>query len=56
MPTIEKFEDLRIWQESRELVCHVYITFSKGTDSEKDFVFRDQIKRASISIMNNISK
>ncbi len=49
---IEKFEDIISWQKSKELTLLVYKIF---TDS-KDFNFRNQIQRASVSIMNNIAE
>ena len=52
MSTIKNFEDLEIWIQSRELVNYVYSDFNAC----KDFGFRDQISRAGISIMNNISE
>lgn len=52
MATIHTFEELKIWQDSRALVSLIYNNFSKN----KDFSFRDQIQRASISIMNNIAE
>jgi four helix bundle protein len=52
MPKVESFEDLIVWQEARELVKLVYQTFRQS----RDFSFKDQIQRASISIMNNISE
>jgi len=52
MSTIKNFEDLDVWKQSRELVNSVYSDFR----SCKDFSFRDQITRAGISIMNNISE
>lgn len=52
MGQIESFEDLRIWQEARVLVQEIYTDFRKC----RDFGFRDQIQRASVSIMNNIAE
>jgi len=49
---MRKFEDLVIWQESRVLVKEIYNLMIRT----KDFGFKDQIQRASISIMNNISE
>lgn len=46
------FEELRIWQESRLLVNEVYAL----TSSLKDYGFKDQLQRATISIMNNIAE
>ncbi len=53
MALILRFEDLRIWQEARELVKLIYLDFGKGTPGQHDYGFKDQIQRAGISIMNN---
>ena len=45
-------ENLYIWQESRSVVNDIY-TLMKDC---RDFSFKDQIQRASISIMNNIAE
>ena len=52
MSTIRNFEDLEIWKQSREVVNKVYSDFKACND----FGFKDQISRAGISIMNNISE
>jgi four helix bundle protein len=52
MGTIKNFEDLEVWKMSRELVKFIYSDFIKC----RDFTFRDQISRAGISSMNNISE
>ena len=52
MATAERFEELRIWQEARELNRRVYAVSS----DLKDFAFVDQIRRASLSVMNNIAE
>ncbi len=52
MNGIGRFEDLIVWQKGKELTLLVYKTFR----SNKDFAFRDQIQRASVSIMNNIAE
>ena len=52
MAKIESFEDLVVWKESRELVGIIYKVFG----ASKDYSFKDQIQRASVSIMNNISE
>jgi four helix bundle protein len=48
----EKFEDLIIWQKSKEMTLFVYQAFKEL----KDFSFKNQIQRASVSIMNNIAE
>lgn len=52
---ITKFEDLLAWQESRALVKSVYRLTSDGAFA-KDFGMRDQIQRASVSVMTNIAE
>ncbi len=49
---IEKFEDIVVWQKAKTLSLEVYTIFK----SSKDYGFRDQIQRASVSIMNNIAE
>jgi len=49
---IERFEDIEAWKESRELAKIVYESFK----DIKDYGFKDQIQRASISIMSNIAE
>lgn len=49
---IKTFEDILSWQKSKELSLRVYNEFK----SCRDFSFKDQIQRASISIMNNIAE
>ena len=45
-------ENLFIWKESRAFVNAVYRMMANC----KDWGFRDQIQRASVSIMNNIAE
>lgn len=52
---IEKFEDIQAWQKARELVNRIYSTTNKG-DFAKDYSLKDQLRRASISVMSNISE
>lgn len=52
MSKVECFEDLRIWQEARVLANSPYA----DTETLRDFPFRDQIRRAAVSIMNNIAE
>jgi four helix bundle protein len=50
--SIESFEDIIAWKKAKELSLDVYKLFGDS----KDFGFRDQIQRASVSIMNNIAE
>jgi four helix bundle protein len=52
---IEKFEDLIAWQKARELTRNIYQVTTQGNFS-RDFGLRDQIRRASVSIMSNIAE
>ena len=49
---ILKFEDIIAWKKAREFNFDIYKTFS----SSKDYSFKDQIQRASVSISNNIAE
>lgn len=52
---IQKFEDMKVWQDAREFVNQIY----KSTSNEKfkiAFGLRDQIQRAAVSIMSNIAE
>ena len=55
MSKIEKFEDLHCWQAARVLVKHIYDTTNQGVFSS-DYDMKRQIRRASISVMNNIAE
>ncbi|MCC5940699.1 MAG: four helix bundle protein [Balneolaceae bacterium] len=55
MATAKSFEELEIWQLSRELVKETYTVTNKSRFS-KDFSMKDQIRRSSLSVMNNISE
>ena len=52
---VTRFEDLLVWQRSRSLAVAVYqIT---GTDRfSRDFGLRNQVRRASVSVMSNIAE
>jgi four helix bundle protein len=52
---IQKFEDILAWQQARELTKEVYVHSRTGSFA-KDFGLRDQIQRASVSIMANVAE
>jgi len=52
MASVRRFEDLDVWKDSKTLVVQIYKIFRES----KDFGFRDQICRASVSVMNNIAE
>lgn len=49
---VQKFEDLAVWQKAQDIACDIYASFSPL----KDYFFKDQICRASISISSNIAE
>lgn len=49
---IGQFEDIIAWQKSKQLTTEIYGNFKNTPDRS----FRDQIQRASVSIMNNIAE
>ena len=49
---IERFEELNTWIKAQELAVFIYKKFI----TIKDYSFRDQIIRASISVSNNIAE
>src|SRR5687768_12061636 len=53
--SIQRFEDILAWQRSRDLVRDVYEMF-KTSPARRDFVFRDQLSRASVSAMCNVAE
>ena len=55
MPKIDRFEDIQVWQKARELNNEIY-TLTKNSHFSRDFSLRDQIRRASVSIMANIAE
>lgn len=55
MATIERFEDIKAWQTARNLVSAIYRVTAQGQFA-KDFGLRDQIQRASVSVMANIAE
>lgn len=55
MAKIDRFEDLNAWQKARELVRQVY-QMTGTTGLAKDFGLRDQMQRAAVSIMANITE
>lgn len=55
MATILKFEDIIAWQKALELSDIIYSHSNKEKFS-KDFGLRDQMRRASISVVSNITE
>lgn len=55
MATFKRFEDIAAWQQARALTKRIY-EVTKSRSFSRDFGLRDQIQRASTSIMNNIAE
>jgi four helix bundle protein len=53
--TIKKFEDLESWKKARALTNAIYEETGMGS-FRRDFGLKDQIRRASISILSNIAE
>lgn len=49
---IQNFEDIIAWQKGKQLFIEVNMLFGQS----KDFFFKDQILRASLSVTNNIAE
>jgi four helix bundle protein len=54
-PTIRSFEDLIAWQKARALTSDIYRSTRDGPFA-RDFGLKDQIQRASVSVMSNIAE
>lgn len=48
----DRFEEIYAWQKAKTLSVGIYEAF----ETSKDFNFKDQIQRASVSVMNNIAE
>ncbi len=55
MKKITKFEDIESWKSARKLTNEVYKATSSGA-FVRDFGLKDQIRRASVSILSNIAE
>lgn len=50
--SIKSFEDIIAWQKAKDLNIILY----KSLTTSKDYSFKDQLLRASLSISNNIAE
>ena len=55
MGTFKRFEEITAWQKARRLTDDIY-KLSNERQFAADFGLRDQIRRASVSIMSNIAE
>jgi four helix bundle protein len=52
---IKTFEDLKVWRDARLFVKMIY-SFTNNERMKNDFGYKDQLRRASVSILNNIAE
>jgi len=52
---IERFEDIKAWQEARVLVKVIYDATKSNKNFTGDYKFREQIHSAAVSVMSNIA-
>ena len=52
---VSRFEELIAWQKARVLTREVYQATEQGVFA-RDFGLKDQIRRASVSIMSNLAE
>ena len=55
MATFKRFEEIEAWKKAREVTKLVY-SITNSDRFAKDFCLRDQIRRASVSVMANIAE
>lgn len=55
MSTFRRFEDIVVWQKARIVTRSVY-TVTSANVFATDFGLRDQLRRASVSVMANIAE
>ena len=55
MATINSFEDLKTWQLARK-ICQIIFNYTNRSLFINDFSLKDQIRRSSGSVMDNISE
>lgn len=55
MSKFNKFEEIQAWQKAHDVTLLIY-KITAGGNFAKDFGLRDQIRRASVSIMANIAE
>jgi four helix bundle protein len=53
--TIRRFEDIESWRLARQFTLHIYNASNAG-QFRRDFMLRDQLRRAAVSIMANIAE
>ncbi|MCB5286059.1 MAG: four helix bundle protein [Candidatus Cloacimonetes bacterium] len=55
MSKVECFEGLQVWRMAHDLSVEIY-RLTKNGEFSRDWGLRDQIQRASVSVMSNIAE
>jgi len=55
MTSVKSFENLKIWQEARQLTKFIYKLTSKPSFN-RDYSLKNQIRRAAVSVSSNIAE
>ena len=55
MATIQRFEDLEVWQMARKFSLSIF-KLTLGEKFLKEYKFKEQIKSSSCSVMDNIAE
>ena len=55
MSKVERFEDLQVWRMAHDLSVAIY-QLTKDGEFSRDWGLRNQIQRASVSVMSNIAE
>ncbi len=55
MGSVKSFEEFEVWKTAREITCRIY-SLTKRKAFAGDYGLRDQICRASVSMMSNIAE
>lgn len=50
------YEDIRVWQLSKELAVRIYKAVENSESLKRDFGLKDQIQRSAVSIPSNIAE
>ena len=55
MTAFKKFEDIKAWQKARQLTRSIYEATAEGAFT-KDYGLREQVRRACVSLLDEISR
>src|SRR6187399_1775662 len=55
MAKFSRFEEIQAWQKAHEITLTIY-RLTAANEFSRDFGLKDQIRRASVSIMANIAE